>query len=79
MRVVRILSISENGGDYRPPPPPMEMSMRGMGADAQTKISLAPHVALVPGLAIVVTVLGINLMGDGLRDELDPRLRRTRR
>ena len=34
--------------------------------------------ALVPGLAIVVTVLGINLLGDGLRDVLDPRLRRSR-
>jgi peptide/nickel transport system permease protein len=36
----------------------------------------APWVTLVPGLAIVVTVLGINLLGDGLRDVLDPRLRR---
>jgi peptide/nickel transport system permease protein len=36
----------------------------------------APWVALFPGLAIVVTVLGINLLGDGLRDVLDPRLRR---
>lgn len=58
------------------PPTP---SWGKMLADAQTLISLAPHVALVPGLAIVVTVLGINLMGDGLRDVLDPRLRRSRR
>lgn len=36
---------------------------------------LAPHVALVPGLAIAVTVLGFNLLGDGLRDRLDPRRR----
>lgn len=36
----------------------------------------APWVTLVPGLAIVVTVLGINLLGDGLRDAMDPRLRR---
>jgi peptide/nickel transport system permease protein len=49
-----------------------------MLADAQTMISLAPHVALVPGLAIVVTVLGVNLMGDGLRDVFDPQLRRSR-
>jgi peptide/nickel transport system permease protein len=49
-----------------------------MLADAQTMIALAPHVALVPGLAIVVTVLGVNLMGDGLRDVFDPRLRRSR-
>ena len=49
-----------------------------MLADAQTMISLAPHVALVPGLAIVITVLGVNLMGDGLRDVFDPQLRRSR-
>jgi peptide/nickel transport system permease protein len=45
-----------------------------MLAEAQTMISLAPHVALVPGLAIVFSVLGLNLLGDGLRDMLDPRL-----
>ncbi len=49
-----------------------------MLADAQTLISLAPHIAIFPGLAIVFTVLGLNLMGDGLRDLLDPRLRRAR-
>ncbi len=36
----------------------------------------APHVILVPGLAITLTVLGFNLLGDGLRDALDPRLNR---
>ncbi|MCT4556622.1 MAG: ABC transporter permease [Pelagimonas sp.] len=46
-----------------------------MLADAQTMVALAPHVALVPGLAIVLTVLGLNLLGDGLRDQLDPKLR----
>lgn len=49
-----------------------------MLADAQTLASLAPHVALVPGLAIVFTVLGLNLLGDGLRDLLDPRIRVAR-
>lgn len=49
-----------------------------MLAESQTMVSLAPHVALVPGLVIVVTVLGVNLMGDGLRDVFDPRLRRSR-
>ena len=49
-----------------------------MLAEAQTLVALAPHVAILPGLAIVVTVLGLNLMGDGLRDVLDPRLRRGR-
>ena len=49
-----------------------------MLADAQTLVSIAPHVALVPGLTIVLTVLGLNLMGDGLRDLLDPRIRVAR-
>jgi peptide/nickel transport system permease protein len=39
---------------------------------------VAPWQAIFPGLAIVVTVLGLNLLGDGLRDVLDPRLRRER-
>jgi len=49
-----------------------------MLAESQTLITLAPHLALYPGLAIVLTVLGLNLLGDGLRDWLDPRLRRER-
>lgn len=39
-------------------------------------IRIAPQVATFPGVAIFVTVLGFNLLGDGLRDTLDPRLRR---
>ena len=49
-----------------------------MLADAQTLVSIAPHMALMPGFAIILTVLGLNLMGDGLRDYLDPRLRVAR-
>ncbi|MBC00106.1 MAG: peptide ABC transporter permease [Rhodobacteraceae bacterium] len=44
--------------------------------EAQTMMMLAPTLALYPGLAIVVTVIGLNLLGDGLRDLLDPRLKR---
>jgi peptide/nickel transport system permease protein len=50
-----------------------------MLADSQTMISFAPHMAIFPGLAILLTVLGLNLMGDGLRDLFDPRLRRVGR
>jgi peptide/nickel transport system permease protein len=35
----------------------------------------APHIIVFPGIAIMLTVLGFNLLGDGLRDALDPRLR----
>lgn len=50
-----------------------------MLADSQTMISFAPHMAIFPGMAILLTVLGLNLMGDGLRDLFDPRLRRVGR
>ncbi len=49
-----------------------------MLAEAQTMLFLAPQLAILPGLAIVFSVLGLNLLGDGLRDLLDPRLRRAR-
>ena len=44
-----------------------------MLADAQTYLALAPWLAIVPGLAIALTVFGFNMLGDGLRDLLDPR------
>jgi peptide/nickel transport system permease protein len=42
---------------------------------AKDYLAIAPHLALFPILAIFVTVLGFNFLGDGLRDTLDPRLR----
>ena len=54
--------------------PPMP-SWGRMLADSQTMVSLAPHLALFPGFSILLAVLGLNLMGDGLRDLLDPKLR----
>ncbi|MEK1901621.1 ABC transporter permease [Rhizobium sp. 1399] len=44
-----------------------------MLADAQTFLSLAPWLAIMPGLAIALTVFGFNMLGDGLRDLFDPR------
>ncbi len=67
-------ALSYVGLGAQPPTP----SWGRMLAEAQTMIALAPHLAIFPGLAIVLTVLGLNLMGDGLRDILDPRLRRAR-
>ena len=48
-----------------------------MIADAVPFLRQSPHLALFPGLAIMVTVLGFNLLGDGLRDALDPSLSGT--
>ena len=56
--------------------PPMP-SWGRMLFDAQTRMAVAPHMAIFPGLAIVLTVLGLNLLGDGLTDALDPRHSRS--
>ncbi len=53
--------------------PPPEPSWGRMLADAQTYLVRAPWLALAPGAAVAVAVLGLNLLGDGLRDRLDPR------
>lgn len=53
-----------------PPPAP---TWGRMLADAQTYLELAPWLAILPGLAIALTVFGFNMLGDGLRDLLDPR------
>ncbi len=46
-----------------------------MLSDARDLFQNAPHLVLFPGIAITITVLGFNLLGDGLRDVFDPRLR----
>lgn len=66
--------LSYIGLGAQPPTP----SWGRMLADAQTFIYTAPMLAVLPGVAIVFMVLGLNLMGDGLRDLLDPRIRRAR-
>jgi peptide/nickel transport system permease protein len=66
--------LSYVGLGAQPPTP----SWGRMLAESQTMISFAPWLALIPGLAIVLTVLGLNLMGDGLRDIFDPRIRKGR-
>lgn len=55
------------------PPTPEWGSM--IGAE-RNQVFTAPHLILFPGLALILTVLGFNLLGDGLRDALDPRLNR---
>lgn len=67
-------ALSYIGLGVQPPAP----SWGRMLNDAQMLMAVAPRLALVPGLCIVFTVLGLNLLGDGLRDLLDPRLKRRR-
>lgn len=70
-RVIVIESaLSFLGLGVQPPTP----TWGGMLADGRVYLSTAWWLATFPGLAIFVTVLGINLLGDGLRDTLDPRL-----
>lgn len=52
--------------------PPRTPSWGNMLKDAQESIFLSPYPAIVPGIAIMITVLGWSLLGDGLRDLLDP-------
>jgi peptide/nickel transport system permease protein len=56
---------------------PPDASWGRMLNEAQTFMYHAARLAILPGLAITLTVLGLNLLGDGLRDLLDPRLHRT--
>ncbi|MDQ0378141.1 ABC transporter permease [Amycolatopsis thermophila] len=65
-------ALSFLGFGTRPPTP----SWGRMLQESQELLTVHPRLALVPGLAIAVAVLGFNLLGDGLRDRLDPRLER---
>ncbi len=67
-------ALSYLGLGIRPPQP----SWGNMLTDARELIVIAPWAAVFPGVAIFLTVLGLNLLGDGLRDWLDPQMR-TRR
>jgi peptide/nickel transport system permease protein len=49
-----------------------------MLSEGRSYINRAPWLTIFPGLAIFITVFGINLLGDGLRDVFDPKLRRQR-
>ena len=67
-------ALSYLGLGTQPPQP----SWGRMLNEAQNLMYQAPQLAIWPGLAIALSVLGLNLMGDGLRDLLDPRLARAR-
>ena len=67
-------ALSYLGLGTQPPTP----SWGRMLNEAQQQLFQAPQLAIYPGLAIALTVLGLNLLGDGLRDIFDPRLSRRR-
>lgn len=72
LAIVAEAGLSYVGLGTQPPSP----SWGKMINDAQTFIYDAPWLAIFPGLTITLAVLGLNMLGDGLRDMLDPRLRR---
>ncbi len=67
-------ALSYLGLGTQPPQP----SWGRMLNEAQTQMFQAPLLAVYPGVAIMLSVLGLNLMGDGLRDLMDPKLARSR-
>ena len=68
-------SLSFLGLGAQPPTP----SWGGMLSTAREQLFTAPWISIFPGLAIFITVLGLNLLGDGLRDVLDPHITQQRR
>lgn len=74
MGVLAEAALSYVGLGAQPPTP----SWGRMLNEAQTLIGFAPWLAIFPGVAIVLSVLGLNLLGDGLRDLFDPKLDRSR-
>lgn len=71
--ILTAASLSFLGLGIRPPSP----EWGAMLSDGRQFLQLAPHVAIFPGLAILITVLALNLLGDGLRDALDPKLKKA--
>jgi ABC-type dipeptide/oligopeptide/nickel transport system permease subunit len=71
--ILTAASLSFLGLGVQPPTP----EWGAMVSEGRTYITTAPHITIFPGLAIVVTVLGFNILGDALNDRLNPRLRRA--
>lgn len=69
--ILETAALSFIGMGAQPPDP----EWGSMLASERNQVFSAPHLVFFPGLAIMITVLGFNLLGDGLRDALDPRLR----
>lgn len=72
--IITAASLSFLGMGAQPPTP----EWGAMLNEARSDMVNAPHIALIPSIAIFLTVLAFNLLGDGLRDALDPKLERAR-
>jgi ABC-type dipeptide/oligopeptide/nickel transport system permease subunit len=70
--ILTAASLGFLGLGVRPPSP----EWGTMLSEGRNYMQLAPHIAIFPGLAILITVVALNLLGDGLRDALDPRSRK---
>jgi len=71
--VLTAAALSFIGLGAQPPTP----EWGAMLSEARNSLFTSPHIVFYPGLAIMITVLGFNLLGDGMRDALDPRLNRS--
>jgi len=71
--VIEAAALSFLGLGAQPPDPEWGQML----SEARSLVFSAPHLVFFPGIAITFTVLGFNLLGDGLRDALDPRMRGT--
>ena len=69
--VLTAAGLSFLGLGAQPPTP----EWGAMLTNARTYMVTAPHTIMAPGITILLTVLGLNLLGDGIRDVLDPRLK----
>lgn len=70
--IISAAALSFLGLGAQPPTPEWGIML----GEERNNIFNAPHLLFIPGIAITITVLGFNLLGDGLRDALDPRLNR---
>jgi peptide/nickel transport system permease protein len=68
---LQVSSLSYIGLGVQPPTPEWGVLL----SEAREFMRTAPHTIIFPGIAILLAALGFNLVGDGLRDALDPRLR----
>ena len=69
--ILSIAGLSFLGLGIQPPTPEWGAMLSG----ARSYIRSSWHITIIPGLAIMLTILALNVMGDGLRDALDPRLK----